>query len=198
MAVRKLSLSDKTKIINHLVSLQGEDRRLRFGSPVNNDYIKNYVDKSFEQDSMWFGVDHIDGHLVASCHAAIFNGEAELGCCVDEDFRGEGLAQKMFDRAVTWLRSRGIKHVCMHCLTENAAMRHIARKNHMAVVSEYGETDANVTLVPATPIIHVYDAYADRIAMYDMMMKKNVRMWSSLLNANKYMHEQSENQTSSD
>ena len=176
MLVRKLSLLDKNRIIDNLVALQGEDRRLRFGTMCNDDYIKNYVTKSFEQESKWFGVDHINGHLVATCHVTIHNGEGELGCCVEEEFRGEGAAQQMFDRAVTWLRVRGISHVFMHCLTENGAMRHIARKNNMVLVSEYGETDATVTVEPATPSTYIQEAYANRIALYDMYWKSNYRI----------------------
>ena len=177
MAVRKLTIIDKPRIIVHLSQLQGEDRRLRFGGAVTDDYIKTYVNKSFEEDTQWFGVDHIDGHLVATCHVAIYNGEGELGCCVDEDYRGEGFAQKMFDRAVTWLRVRGITHVFMHCLSENGAMKHIARKNDMVLVSEYGETEADVEVEPATPATYVEEAYMNRIALYDMYMKNNYRIF---------------------
>ncbi len=176
MAVRKLTLLDKPRIISHLSQLQGEDRRLRFGAFCSDEYISNYVTKSFEQESQWFGVDHIDGHLVASCHVAILNGEAELGCSVDEDYRGEGFAQKMFDRAVTWLRVRGITHVFMHCLSENGAMKHIARKNDMVLVSEYGETEAAVDVEPATPTTYIEEAYMNRIAMYDMYFKNSYRV----------------------
>jgi RimJ/RimL family protein N-acetyltransferase len=177
MAVRKLTQLDKTRIINHLVQLRGEDRRLRFGGTVSDDYITQYVTKSFEQDTQWFGVDHIDGHLVATCHAAVYNGEGELGCCVDEEYRGEGFAQKMFDRAVTWLRVRGITHVFMHCLSENGAMKHIARKNDMVLVSEYGETEAAVDVEPATPATYIEEVYNDRVALYDMYFKNNFRVF---------------------
>ncbi len=168
---------DKHKIIMHLRNLQGEDRRLRFGGGVSDEYISEYVTKSFDEECKWFGVDHIDGHLVATCHVAICNGEAELGCCVDEDYRGEGLAQQMFDRAVTWLRTKGITNVFMHCLTENAAMRHIARKNEMTLVSGYGDTDASVEVSPPTPATIIKDAYMDRIALYDMYYKNNYRLF---------------------
>lgn len=177
MLVRKLNASDIKRIVHNLSSLQGQDRRLRFGSMCNDDYILSYVTKSFEQESQWFGVDHIDGHLVATCHVAIHNGEAELGCCVDEDYRGEGLAQQMFDRAVTWLRTKGITNVFMHCLTENAAMRHIAKKNAMTIVSGYGDTDATVEVAPGTAATVMKDAYMDRIAMYDMYYKNNYRLF---------------------
>ena len=182
MIPRKLSFLDKEKLTRHLLTLQGEDRRLRFGTVVNDDYIIQYVDKTCgATDSKWFAVED-DGKIVAACHAAIIDDLAELGCSVDKEYRGHGFAQAMFDRAVTWLRARGITDVCMHCLTENAVMRHIARKNDMAVVSEMGETDANVHLEPPTPFVHVVDAYADRMAVYDMMLKHNIKIFRSVVN----------------
>lgn len=180
MLVRKLTILDKDKIISHLQALQGDERRLRFGGMVTDEYIKSYVENNCLGDNKWFGVDHIDGYLVAVCHAAIIDGAAELGCSVDRDFRGNGLAQQMFDRAVTWLRTKGIQDVCMHCLSENGIMRHIARKNDMVVVSDQGETDANVHLNPANPVVHMIDAYADRMALYDMIMKQQIKFFRGM------------------
>lgn len=181
MVVRKLTLLDKGNIKLHLQKLQGDERRLRFGALVSDDYIVRYVDSNCDdKNNKWFGVDHIDGYLVAVCHVAIDGEQAELGCSVDNDFRGHGLAQQMFERAVTWLRTKGIQDVCMHCLAENSIMKHIARKNDMAVVTEYGESDANVHLEPPTPFVHIIDAYADRMAMYDMVMKTNIKFFRSI------------------
>lgn len=173
MVARKLTVLDKQKIVYHLQSLQGEDRRLRFGGTVSDDYIQGYVEKSFDGESKWFGVDHIDGTIIAACHAAVYNGQAELGCSVNPDFRNQGIAQSMFERAVTWLRTKGITTVFMHCLSENKAMRHIANKNDMVVFSDMGETDAEVKVEPATPATIMQDAYMDRIALCDMLFKQN-------------------------
>lgn len=180
MLPRKLSLLDKANLIAHLRNLQGEERRLRFGGSVSDSYITEYVEKSFDSDSKWFGVDHIDGHLVAACHVAVLDGDAELGCSVDSDYRNMGIAQHMFERAVTWLRTKGITHVFMHCLSENGAMKHIARKNDMTVVSCCGESDAEVTLEPPTALTPIVDAYVDRIAVYDMMYKNNLRIMRNI------------------
>lgn len=177
MIPRKLSFLDEKRLALHLSALQGEDRRLRFGGVVTDDYIKQYVKGSFNSESMWFGIDHIDGTLVAACHVAVQNGDAELGCSVDPTFRNQGLAQVMFDRAVTWLRTKGITEVFMHCLSENGAMKHIARKNDMTVISEQGESDANVHIDPPTAMTPFKDAYLDRIAMYDMIYKNSFRMF---------------------
>lgn len=176
MLPRKLNLLDKQKLVEHLQALKDEDRRLRFGGMVTDDYILNYVEKSCgKEENQWFGVED-DGKIVAACHAAIMDNLAELGCSVDREYRGHRLAQMMFDRAVTWLRTKGIQDVCMHCLAENSIMRHIARKNDMTVVTDQGEADANVHLEPANVFTAITDAYADRMALYDMVFKTNLRI----------------------
>ncbi len=183
MLPRKLKAKDVASIVAHLTSFQGEDRRLRFGGMVSDNFIQDYVENSFLLESQWFGVDHIDGHLVATCHVAITNGQAELGCSVLEDFRGQGLAQQMFDRAVTWLRMKGITEVYMHCLTENQAMKHIARKNHMTLDSEYGETDALVEVEPPTMLTPLKDAMLDRMAIYDAIYRNHMNLMKTLYRA---------------
>ena len=179
MIPRKLNSLDRDNLLAHLTSLKGEDRRLRFGGMVSDDYIKEYVFNSFTEDNKWFGVEN-ETKIVAACHVSILDGQAELGCSVDKEFRGEGVAQKMFDRAVTWVRTKGIHEVYMHCLSENGAMKHIAKKNEMLVVSESGETDANMVVATPNPFVHMVDAYADRMALYDMVFKQNMKVLRSM------------------
>lgn len=186
MIPSKLNRTHVKLIIKHLCSLKDEDRRLRFGGVLNNETIKSYVEKSFkDKDSQWFGcVSH--NKVISACHTAIYNGEGELGCSVDEEHRGEGLAQKMFDRAVTYLRLHGVTKVYMHCLTENQAMRHIAKKNDMTIISCYGETDARVEVTPGNPMTSIKDAYLDRMAIYDMVFRTNAEMYESFLENFRY------------
>jgi RimJ/RimL family protein N-acetyltransferase len=187
MIVRKLkSTKDKELVKLHLYSLTGEDRRLRFGSMVSDTYIRDYVDLSWnDEKNQWFGC-IVNGALVSACHVAIYNNEGELGCSVDKNYRGHGLAQEMFDRAVTYLRTQNIKEVYMHCLTENQAMRHIAKKHDMVVVSCDGETDAKVKVEPPTPLTIYKDAYLDRVAIYDMVIRTHSEIYERWLNAFRY------------
>lgn len=174
MIPRKLNLTDRDLLLSHLLSLKGDDRRLRFGGIVNDNYIVEYVDKSFNtENNKWFGVED-DNRIVAACHAYVGEVDSELGCSVDPEYRNHGLAQSMFYRAVTWLRTQGVTDVFMHCLTENHAMKHIAKKNQMTVVSDSGETDASVKIIPPTPLTSMHDAYLDRIAIYDMVLKSQM------------------------
>ena len=64
MIPRKLTFLDKEKLTRHLHSLQGEDRRLRFGMVVTDDYITQYVDRTCGvDDNKWFAVDDVHRYL---------------------------------------------------------------------------------------------------------------------------------------
>lgn len=181
LAIKLTSVDDRKRVVSHLCRLKEEDRRLRFGVQVSDDYIKSYVENSWrDKNSKWFGVVS-NGKVLATCHVAIYNKQAELGCSVDVNLRGQGLAQMMFDRAVTHIRVNGIKEVYMHCLTENEAMRHIAKKNDMTVVSCLGETDARVEVKPATAMTLYRDAYLDRVAIYDMLFRSQTEVYKTFL-----------------
>ena len=174
MLVRKLSLLDKNRIIDNLVTLQGEDRRLRFGSLCTDDYIKEYVTKSFEQESKWFGVDHINGHLVATCHVAYDKEQnvAELGLTVSADYRNQKLGQQLFDRGVTWARMNGAENIFMHCLTENKVIQHIARKGGMTVVTyDMGEKEGTIKVNKNQIVAGFQDAIMENMALYDQTIR---------------------------
>lgn len=176
--VKKLTIADTNSIVNHLCGLADEDRRLRFGVASSEYSIRSYVEGSFGLSSVWFGIDDENGDLISACHVAVEEDFAELGCSVDSRFRGFGLAQLMFSRAITWLRTKSIKTVFMHCLSENVVMRHIAEKNDMVVVScSSGELDVEVDIKPPTAVTFMEDAYLDRIAFYDMITKNSLRMF---------------------
>lgn len=182
MVPGKLTFLDRKLLCKHLISLSEEDRRLRFGLVASDQFISKYVYDTIDNpDSQWFGFKE-DGDIIAACHASIYeNGDGELGCSVSEGHRNNGYAQMMFDRASTWLRSNNVTHVFMHCLSENAAMRHIAKKNYMTVVSHVGESDAEVLFEPPTPLTKIADAYLDQVALYDMLYKNTFRIFKNLM-----------------
>ena len=180
MLPRKLIATEDEKLINHLCKLEGDDRRLRFGVSISDEAIANYVTKSMQDDnSVWFVCG--EQEIVAACHVAIYNNEGELGCSVDPESRGLGLAQQLFDRAIVYLRAHNIVDVYMHCLSENQVMKHIAKKNDMTVVSCDGEADAKIKVDPPTPATYYRDVYLDRIALYDMIIKSQVNAYASFI-----------------
>lgn len=173
--------SEKTRVVMHLHSLGADDRRLRFGSVVDDNFITRYVDDYWNKQGAWFGT--FDGSvIVAVVHVAINGDEAELGLSVDPQYRGKKLGQKLFERAAFYIKSKNIKHVFMHCLSENAAMRHLAHKYGMTLVTQYGETDARAAIdFPYNPLDPINEAVAQQLALYDNSIRAISKLWSSYI-----------------
>ena len=174
--VRELSRLDRAALEPHFLALGAEDRRLRFGVPLNDDAVRAYVARiEFEHDAV-FGVSDDGLHLIGAAHVARSDGHAELGVSVLADHRGRGIGGALLARAHLRARNWGVRALFMHCLTENAAMMHLARKQEMDIVAEAGEADAWLRLSPADASSHFGEVFAQRVALFDYALKQG-RAW---------------------
>ena len=147
----RLRETDRAALETHFLSLDGEDRRLRFGASISDEGVRRYVARiDFERDGL-FAVHDDELKLVAVVHVAFGDGEPEMGLSVLPAVRGNGLGDALFGRALIHLRNRGEREVFVHCITENGAMMHLALKNGMRIANEGSESDAHLVLDPATP-----------------------------------------------
>ena len=146
----RLGPADRAAITRHFLALEPDDRRLRFGASLSDDAVRMLEERiDFDRDEI-FGIAGDDLRLEAVVHVAFYPGKAELGLSVLPGARGRGLGNALFSRAVMHLVNRGVREVFVHCLAENGAMMHLARKNGMRVVHDGGETDAYLALPRAT------------------------------------------------
>ncbi len=180
--VQRLTAADRPALEAHFLALAPDDRRLRFGAAISDDGIRNYVHGlDFERDGL-FAADDDELKLLAVVHVAFSDGFAELGLSVLAGFRRQGLGNALFQRAVTHLRNRGVREVYVHCLTENQAMMHIARKNGMRIVQEGSESEARLELEPASPDTRLSEWLADQQSANLTLLKHNLRfvraLWS--------------------
>jgi len=138
--------------------------------------VRAYVARiDFERDAA-FGVYDDALHLVGAAHVARSGGEAELGVSVLSGHRGRGVGGALLSRAHLRARNWGVRALFMHCLTENDAMMHLARKQAMEIVVESGEADAWLRLSPADASSHFGEVFAQRVALFDYALKRG-RSW---------------------
>jgi GNAT superfamily N-acetyltransferase len=102
---------------------------------------------------------------VRTCHLA-----AELGLSVIPSRRKRGVASALFDRGVLHARNRGIVELFIHCLSENQAMRRIARKAGMRILVEGVDADAWIELPPATPFTLGEELVARQLTLVDLAL----------------------------
>jgi len=169
--VRELSSVDRGAFERHLVALGGEDRRLRFGTPLSDAAIHSYVAAiDFERDAL-FGVFDDQLALVAAAHLARGADHAELGVSVLPGHRNRGFGSALLARAHLHARNWRRPALFMHCLKENETMMHLARKQGMDIVTEAGEADAWLRL-PAPDAASYFGAvFAQRVALFDFALK---------------------------
>jgi GNAT superfamily N-acetyltransferase len=170
--VRELSRLERDALEGHFVSLDAEDRRLRFGVPLADSAVRDYVARiDFERGAV-FGVSDDALALIGAGHLARADAHAELGISVLPGHRGRGIGAALLARAHMHARNWGVRSLFMHCLGENAAMMHLARKQQMALALEAGEADAWLRLPPADAASYFGEVFAQRVALFDHALKQ--------------------------
>lgn len=179
--VRELHAGYREEMLNHLLLLNDEDRRLRFGTQTPDEVIRHYVDGlDFNRDVI-FGVFNLDLKLVGMAHLAYLperKGEAraaEFGVSVLPEGRSQGIGTALLQRSAVHSRNTSIETLYVHCLANNKAMMHLAQKAGMTVEYAYGDADACLKLPPANPATIVEEAANAQWAGMDYALKENLK-----------------------
>ena len=148
--IRQLTDSDRRRLRPHFKALDATDRRLRFGAALDDAAIERYVDLiDFDTEAV-LGVAHTQASLNAVAHVAPVGCGALLGLSVHQGARGAGLGGRLFAQAVAWARNRYLQRVFMHCLRENQAILHLARRNGIDISMDGGDSSATLLLEAPT------------------------------------------------
>jgi GNAT superfamily N-acetyltransferase len=172
--VKRLAPNHRDALLRHFLALGADDRRLRFGSTISDAGIAEYVSGiDFDRGAV-FGVFDDDLGLTGVAHVATGEGMAELGVSVLPGYRGQNIGSALFDRAGMFARNQMVRVLFMHCLAENQAMMHIARKSKMRIVAAGGEADAHLELPPGDPASIARELMQEQIALFDYTLRSQV------------------------
>ncbi|HZQ75329.1 MAG TPA: GNAT family N-acetyltransferase [Burkholderiales bacterium] len=186
--VRELGPSDRRLLTTHFVALRSDDRRLRFGVPVNDFAIGRYVERiDFGHDGV-FGVFDDSLALVGAAHLARASGHAELGVSVLPEARNRGVGAALLSRAMVHARNWGLSALLVHCLRENRAMMHLARKLGMAITAEAGEADAWLRLPRPDAGTFFGEAFEQQVGLLDFALKAQLAGTRRALDALRSRH----------
>lgn len=185
--VRELHVGHRSEILRHLLLLNEEDRRLRFGTQTPDEVIHHYVEGlDFSKDAL-FGSFDSQLNLVGMAHLAYLPESekqvpaAEFGVSVLTSGRGQGIGTALLARASVHSRNTRIEKLLVHCLTHNKAMMHLAHKVGMQVEYAYGDADAYLRLRPANAGTLVEEASNEQWADFDYAIKKNFKRTNDAL-----------------
>ncbi|MBU3616445.1 GNAT family N-acetyltransferase [Polynucleobacter sp. JS-Polo-80-F4] len=179
--VRELHAGYREEILNHLLQLNDEDRRLRFGTQTPDEVITHYVEGLDFNKDVIFGVFDLNLKLIGMAHLAYLpenKGQAraaEFGVSVLPEGRSQGLGTALLERSAVHSRNTRIETLYVHCLANNKAMMHLAQKAGMTVEYAYGDADACLKLPPASPATIVAEAANGQWADMDYALKENLK-----------------------
>ena len=169
--IRTLPPGELNTYRDHLLQLSAEDRRLRFGSCLDDAGIDGFVRSLRPTENHIFVIEDATVGVVGAVQIAMRNGaNAELAFSVDAEHRGRGFAHELAKRAILWARNRRLRSLHLSCLAENRPIRKLAREAGMRIDLGGGEAEARLTLPPPSLLSlareMAYDAAALRHAQF--------------------------------
>ena len=184
--IRSLGENHRERIAHHLISLNEDDRYLRFGYVARDLQIQKYVDNlDFDRDDI-FGIYNRRLELLAVAHLAYAKAHgyekcAEFGVSVLSSARGRGYGARLFERAAMHASNEGVRMMFIHALSENAPMLKIARNAGARVQRDGTESEAYLMLEDASLDSRVTEMLEEQIAQTDYNLKvQATKFWGVL------------------
>jgi len=140
----QLAEGDRTALVEHLLRLSPQDRRLRFFCPAPDSVIHKFVERVCVEQV--YGFFMFDDLVATSMVMPEDEGRIEFAVSVDVEHRGCGLARQLLDHGMhtTWAEHADqivIRHAC-----ENLAMAALHKGLQSTQHLEAGEVDVVIDL----------------------------------------------------
>ncbi len=146
--IRKLVPSQHAMVRDHLLSLDRNDRYLRFLGYVDDDLVIAHSETMFGQGAIVLGA-FTDGGLCAvgelRRRGAPWSPVGEIAITVEQPFQSRGIGTEMLRRLVEIARNRWIIKLHCYCLLDNTRVQKMTRKLGGSLHTTNGTTEAYVT-----------------------------------------------------
>lgn len=177
--IRKLWIGDTNAYRDHLLRLDPESRRNRFGGGVSDEFIHRYVEVSRGLESVLHGF-FVAGTLrgVAELRplGTVFAHEAEAAFSIETPWQSLGLGGVLLERTLLAARNRGIKLLHMACLADNRRMQQLALKFDAELTFDFGSVVGEVTAPHPTPLSLMREMIADSHGFATAMLDVQSRL----------------------
>ena len=170
--VAQLGPHHRGRVLQHLRSLSEQDLWLRFGYAVTDGALLAYVKKlHFSRDAI-FGIFDEAADLLALGHLGFDKNASskttEFGLSVLPHARRRRFGLRLLQRAAVHARNRGATHLMMTYVLENDALKHLAERAGMQLVSDVYEPRAFLSLEPPTAASLMDETFSEMLAAIDL------------------------------
>src|SRR6185312_15963477 len=177
--IRKMWIDRAGPYRDHLLRLDADSRRNRFGGAVSDEFILNYIELSLGLDVVIHGF-FVDGALrgVAELRplGRGFADEAEAAFSIEQPWQSHGVGTTLLERTLLAARNRGIKLLHMHCLVDNGRMQQLARKFEANLKFDFGSVVGEVDPPRYTPLSLLREAVVDSHGMANAWLEAQSRL----------------------
>ncbi len=145
---RKIWTLESEEFHEHLLRLDKDSRRMRFGAVVSDEWISDYAPKALEEACRVWGYFGPRGNLRATAELRIMEampGYGEAAFTVEHQYQGIGVGTELMQRVIRSARNRDLKHLYITCLADNLKMQTIARKFDGELSFDHGEVECDLT-----------------------------------------------------
>lgn len=173
ITTRFLAPVEYRKYATWLKRMDADTRATYFGVAQGDYQIDHLVEGIVNDTALHhFLVAEYKGEWIGTIHIAeTTDTEVEFGVIVDADHRGNGIADRMMNEAIIWVRNRGYNVLYMHCLSWNQPIKHLCKKYGMELHSESGETETKLELPPADLTTLTQEAVLQNRNMYKRLLQ---------------------------
>ena len=117
--IRKVWLSESDKFRDHLLRLDRDSRRMRFGMAVSDAFIIDYASRLNDMKCLVYGF-FVDHEIRAAAELRqigdSWSSDAEGAFSVEHDYQSRGIGTELLGRIIRSARNRGVAKLYMNCL----------------------------------------------------------------------------------
>jgi GNAT superfamily N-acetyltransferase len=177
--IRKLWIGEADLLRAHLLRLDPDSRRSRFGSSANAYFIEQYTSHALTPESIVHGYFE-DGVLRAAAELRAFGKpfpvDAEAALSVERAWQNRGVGSALLDRAILAAQNRGIRTIQLNCLLDNVRMQAVAKKHEALLRIRSGGVVGEVVNPFPTPLSVIRELIADGHGMTSVVLDLQSRM----------------------
>jgi len=182
--IRKLWVGEADKYRDHLLRLDPDSRRNRFGGAVSGEFIQNFVTMTLSLDAVVHGF-FVDGVLRGSGEMRSLGetapDEAEVAFSIEKPWQSHGVGTLLLERTLLAARNRGIKLLHMTCLADNRRMQQLARKFDAELTFDFGSVIGEVEAPFPTPMSMLREFVADSHGFATAVLDAQARLIRPIL-----------------
>ncbi|HEY7296453.1 MAG TPA: GNAT family N-acetyltransferase [Xanthobacteraceae bacterium] len=162
--IRKMWRVEASRYRDHLLRLDEDSRRCRFGGAVSDEYVIRHAELALSADTVIHGF-FVNGTIRGAAELRAIGSpllrQAEAALSIEKSWQDRGIGSALLARTLLAARKRGIKFLHMACLADNHRMQKLARKFDAQLKFDFGTAVGAMRAPRLTPLSFMREAFAD-------------------------------------